>query len=93
MVFDSMARHKGGVMSIAPFRAAIDRGSSLTDNHGMPAAEMTTWLNLSGRFPTLKELEEVLIAEALKLASGNQGAAAALLGISRQALNRKLCGR
>ena len=46
------------------------------------------------RLPTLKEAEETLsealITEALRRADGNQGVAAALLGISRQALNKRL---
>ena len=42
------------------------------------------------RFPTLKEAETELINRALELAKGNQGIAASLLGISRQALNNRL---
>ena len=42
------------------------------------------------RFPTLKEAETELINRALELAKGNQGVAASLLGISRQALNNRL---
>ena len=45
---------------------------------------------ISGRFPTLKESEEIIITEAMKLSSGNQGIAASLLGITRQALNKRL---
>jgi DNA-binding protein Fis len=40
--------------------------------------------------PTLKEAEEALIAAALRHADGNQGVAAGLLGMSRQALNKRL---
>lgn len=43
-----------------------------------------------GRFPTLKEAELLHIEDALRRAGGNQGTAAALLGISRPALNRRL---
>jgi transcriptional regulator with PAS, ATPase and Fis domain len=46
------------------------------------------------RLPTLKEAEETLIealiTEALRRADDNQGVAAGLLGISRQALNQRL---
>jgi DNA-binding NtrC family response regulator len=41
-------------------------------------------------FPTLKEAEEELITEALRRSAGNQGPAAVLLGITRQALNQRL---
>ncbi len=43
--------------------------------------------------PTIKEAEEALIAHALKAACGNQGIAASHLGISRQALNKRLSRR
>ncbi|MDD2856670.1 MAG: helix-turn-helix domain-containing protein, partial [Desulfuromonadaceae bacterium] len=42
------------------------------------------------KFPTLKEAENLLLAEALNLAGNNQRLAAAYLGISRQALNKRL---
>ena len=42
------------------------------------------------RFPTLKEAETELISKALEMAKGNQGIAASLLGMTRQALNNRL---
>jgi hypothetical protein len=45
------------------------------------------------RLPTLREAEDHLIAEALLRADGNQGVAAGLLGLSRQALNKRLSRR
>ena len=46
--------------------------------------------SISGRFPTLKEMNDFLISEALKQSNGNQGIAASMLGITRQALNSRL---
>ncbi len=43
-----------------------------------------------GPFPTLKEAETELVIEALRRANGNQGIAAAPLGITRPALNRRM---
>jgi len=43
-----------------------------------------------GEFPTFKSMEKILIDEALKRTNGNQSKAAALLGVSRQALNKRL---
>ena len=42
------------------------------------------------KFPTLKKAESLLVAEALRLADNNQRLAAAYLGITRQALNKRL---
>lgn len=43
-----------------------------------------------GRMPTLSEAEDYLIREALRVSGGNQRSAAVMLGISRQALNKRL---
>jgi DNA-binding protein Fis len=42
------------------------------------------------RLPTIREVEDYLIVEAMKLANGNQGIAASLLGFTRQTLNKRL---
>lgn len=41
-------------------------------------------------FPTLKEAEDLLVEEAMKRSDSHQGRAAELLGISRQALNKRI---
>lgn len=55
----------------------------------MPGGAQFTY---SGRFPSLKDMEDILIDEALKISGGNQSRAAALLGISRQAMSKRLKG-
>lgn len=55
----------------------------------VPAGTQFTY---SGRFPSLKDMENILISEALKISGGNQSKAAALLGISRQAMNKRVKG-
>ena len=47
-------------------------------------------VSFSERLPTLKQTEQLLISEAMKRANGNQAIAASLLGITRQALNKRL---
>jgi DNA-binding NtrC family response regulator len=44
----------------------------------------------SGAFPTLQQVEEYFITEALDLSGGNQSAAARLLGVSQSKLSRWL---
>ena len=43
-----------------------------------------------GHFPSIAEIEEYMIDQALKMTKGNQGMAANLLGIGRQTLNKRL---
>jgi DNA-binding protein Fis len=47
-------------------------------------------VSFSERLPTLKQVEQLLISEAMKRASGNQSIAAQILGVTRQALNKRL---
>lgn len=42
------------------------------------------------KFPTISEVEELLVQEAMKVSSGSKGVAADLLGVSRPTLNKKL---
>ncbi|MCD6384667.1 helix-turn-helix domain-containing protein, partial [Candidatus Sumerlaeota bacterium] len=47
-------------------------------------------IKFSERLPTLKEATRLLIQEAMRRAQGNQSIAARLLGISQQALSKRL---
>jgi transcriptional regulator with PAS, ATPase and Fis domain len=91
MVFDAVARHRSGVLSMDSFRDIIQTDQGL---HPMmlPSNDETANLlaKLFGRFPSLREAEEYLVSEALRLSDNNQGIAATLLGISRQALNKRI---
>ena len=91
MVFDAVARHNQGVLSIDSFRQAI--GSEHSAKAPVIDTSKRSIILRYGdeeRRPTLDEAETVLIEQALDLAKGNQGVAAACLGISRNALNKKL---
>jgi DNA-binding NtrC family response regulator len=92
LVFDAVARHRRGILSLSSFKLAIGNARISEPPLITPVREE----KIGGlhcafdRFPTLKEAEEYLIAEALKRSQGNQGTAASLLGITRQALNKRL---
>jgi DNA-binding NtrC family response regulator len=90
MVYDAVARHQGGVMALGAFTEVIGNGEAPERSNDDASPESSGWLNPAGPFPTMKEVEDGLIAEALRRSGGNQGAAARLLGISRQALNKRL---
>ncbi|MCB1781880.1 MAG: hypothetical protein KDJ34_17695 [Candidatus Competibacteraceae bacterium] len=50
-------------------------------------------LCFTSHMPTLKQATDLLIQEALRRSGGNQTAAAKLLGISQQALSKRLRSR
>jgi DNA-binding NtrC family response regulator len=91
MVFDVVARHQGGTLSLQAFKDAMGAGRSLLAGEPLSAPALpfrSPWD--AEPLPTLKEAEDALIAAALRHADGNQGVAAGLLGVSRQALNKRL---
>jgi DNA-binding NtrC family response regulator len=90
LTYDAVARHRSGVLSMDSFRNAI--GPTRPSRGGVaPVGDSACApLSIAGRFPTMKEAEEYLVSEALKRSQDNQGIAAQLLGITRQALNKRL---
>ncbi|MBC7964214.1 MAG: sigma-54-dependent Fis family transcriptional regulator [Steroidobacteraceae bacterium] len=91
MVFDAVARHNKGVLSIESFRRAIGREFAVkAPVHKASQRSIILRDGDEERMPTLAEAEAVLIEQALDLAGGNQGVAASCLGISRNALNKKI---
>jgi two-component system nitrogen regulation response regulator GlnG len=91
MLFDAVTRHKGGMLSMQSIRDTVGHEISLAENKSLnkSGAEVMTKLS-STRLPTLKEMEHYLIDEALRRAEGNQRIAAEMLGLTRQALNKRL---
>lgn len=91
MVYDAVARHRGGVLSMEGFKDIIGQERSAPHQEGfLKVEEDTLSYGSADGFPTLKKAENMLISKALELSSGNQGVAASLLGITRQALNKRL---
>lgn len=87
MVFDAVARQKGSILALQSFRQVMGRAP---DAPAAPAEAAHRSFEDLEQLPTLKEAEDALIREALQRADGNQGVAASLLGITRQALNKRL---
>jgi two-component system, NtrC family, nitrogen regulation response regulator GlnG len=95
LVFDGVARHQGVTLSLASFKEAISGKPQFTMSLEEPEPDGAAALasGFPDRLPTLREAEDRLIAEALLRADGNQGVAAGLLGLSRQALSKRLSRR
>jgi len=95
LVFDAVARHHGVTLSLASFKEAISGQPQLSAAAEEPETAGSSLQTDASpdRLPTLRESEDCLIAEALRRADGNQGVAAGLLGLSRQALNKRLSRR
>jgi two-component system nitrogen regulation response regulator GlnG len=94
MLFDAVARHQGGLLSLQSFKAAIAAGPPAAEAAIEPVAPLMSLSALfPDRLPTLREAQEAFIAETLRRAEGNQGLASGMLGVSRQALDKRLMRR
>jgi transcriptional regulator with PAS, ATPase and Fis domain len=90
MIHDAVAQEKNGIPMLDSLRKKTGYTSS-PQKTTSGEDQVKSLLDLrQDRIPTLKEAEELLITEALRRSNGNQGPAAALLGITRQALNQRL---
>jgi DNA-binding NtrC family response regulator len=91
LIFDAVSKHAAGKISTKVFKTYISQKHPAfsTDSKEMVPKE-TLLLSFSEQLPTLKQAEQLLISEAMKRSDGNQAIAAMHLGISRQALNRRL---
>jgi len=93
MAFEAMSRHEGGTLSLAVFKERIGSAANISLHQvpeTNPSKHSANGIQIPEKMPTLEEVEEILIQESLRRANGNQGTAAALLGISRRALNNRL---
>jgi len=92
MIHDAVAQHQGGILSLKSFKEAVGFETLAVIRHrGLEDAGAPKLATLfPDRLPTLAESEEFLVSEALKRANGNQGIAAGMLGLTRQALNKRL---
>ncbi len=93
IIFDAVSQHKSGILSLGSIRNKTI-GNNHYQNHSSSGPESLTdnteIIHFPGRLPTIKEVENSLIEEALRRSDGNQKIAADLLGISRRALNNRL---
>jgi DNA-binding NtrC family response regulator len=90
IVFDAVARHQSGALTFDPLAQGQIWSPLEPVENGIGG---TFPANIFGGFPTLEQVEGYMITEALKVAAGNQGVAAQMLGISRQTLNKKVGGK
>jgi DNA-binding NtrC family response regulator len=92
LVFDAVLRHSSGILSMESFRLVLGDERPATKSQGVsqPGDEQEPLTALFGHFPTIDEVEEYLIAQAMIIAKGNQGLAGKLVGMGRQTLNKRL---
>jgi DNA-binding NtrC family response regulator len=92
MVYDAVSRHQRGVLSLSSFKEVTG------ETVAAPMAQVVSNDSSGGvsfpeELPSLKQMSEMLVDEALRRTSGNQTQAARLLGVTRPALSKRLKNR
>jgi DNA-binding NtrC family response regulator len=91
LIYDAVAQHQCGILSMESFKEAIRADPAAVKKEAVTAyADADVLVSIFKHYPSLKEVEEFVIEHALRRAHNNQGIAASLLGITRQALNGRL---
>ncbi len=91
MIFDAVSTHKSKILSLDSFKNAISKNQNFFDSKSESSSKSSKGLVTFGdQLPTLKQVQNELIDEAMERAKGNQSIAARLLGVTRQALSRRL---
>ncbi len=85
MVHDAITRYETG-----PITADLFKGLDATDTEDGRTDDTPHTLETDKGLPTLKEASNLLVEKAMEQAGGNQSAAAKILGISQQALSKRL---
>jgi transcriptional regulator with AAA-type ATPase domain len=85
MVFDAVSRQSEKMLSLKPFREAIGRDAEL-----LSSEQQEELVLFKDRLPTLAQVNDLLVAEAMRRAKGVKSTAAMLLGITPQALGKRL---
>ncbi|MBU0730532.1 MAG: sigma 54-interacting transcriptional regulator [Proteobacteria bacterium] len=89
LIFDAVSRLEGEQLSIVFFKNYRANTSSSKDvSHGFGSQDQKIFFPTE--LPTIKQVTSLLVQEAMKRTKGKQTAAAKLLGITQQALSKRL---
>ena len=88
LVIDAVSNCREGELTVAAFANRIPEEAL---SGGAPNAQnVRNLMNFGDRLPTLKEADWILVTEAMERANNNQTMASRLLGITQQALSKRI---
>ena len=90
MVYDAVTRHSSGVLSMAVFRENMARRDSPANGKQSADEGTVNEIIFPAVLPTIQQTTHLLVEEAMRRTGGNQTQAARMLGISQQALSKRL---
>lgn len=90
MVYNAISLHKSHKLSLQSFKEVINKEQSAIRPTSIDSIPTLKQLQFPQQMPTLEELGQQAVMEAMRRAKDNQTLAASLLGITRQALSKRL---
>ena len=91
VILDAVSSHKSGQLSLSGIKSYLRQRHPALESDLRPSKQNEgALISFSEQLPTIKQAEQCLVAEALRRSNRNQAIAASLLGITRQALNKRL---
>jgi DNA-binding NtrC family response regulator len=88
IIFDAVSRHQKGVLSLSVTEDYLAKRRQ--DPANPVSVTPRDAIVFPDTLPTIEETSQALVLEALRRTKGNQSTAARLLGISQQAVNKRL---
>jgi transcriptional regulator with PAS, ATPase and Fis domain len=92
MIFDAVSGHRSKMLSLDTIMAYINREQDILKTAIKIEPERNIYVAFGDKLPTIKQTTQMLVVEAVKRANGNLAIAASMLGISRQALSKRIKG-
>jgi len=89
LVYDAVAQHKSGILSMTPFLRGMGQ-DSFDASLSLEPADMNNIFSQLSSLPSPEQTIKMLLEEAMKRSKGNQSMAARLLGMSQPALCKRL---
>ncbi|HBG04195.1 MAG: two-component system response regulator [Geobacteraceae bacterium GWC2_58_44] len=89
LVHDAVTRNDSGIIDVCDF-VGLKPVPARSSKSGADGEENPSFSAVFRKFPTILQIEELLIGEAMKRTNGNQTAAAELLGVARPTLSKRL---
>ncbi|WP_286239257.1 sigma-54-dependent transcriptional regulator [Neptuniibacter halophilus] len=88
LAFEAISQHRGGILSMDIFRRLLGSESALSVGPDEPGEAVS--FHPEQPLPSLQEMGDLLVEEAMRRAQGNQSLASRLIGISQPALSKRL---
>lgn len=90
MILDTIAQNDHAILPLNVFREHIARARQVKSQHHNIEGSTGVPVNFTDPLPTIKQATRMLVEEAMFRSGNNQSTAASILGISQQALSKRL---